>query len=69
MALLPADIGVHKLPEGEMPERLGRGEFLVAGYSRDLIREAMLRLDELHVVQTLSAGVDWLVDAVPPGVT
>ena len=29
----------------------------------------MPRLDGLRVVQTLSAGVDWLIDAVPPGVT
>jgi phosphoglycerate dehydrogenase-like enzyme len=33
------------------------------------MREAMRRLEDLHVVQTLSAGVDWLVDDVPAGVT
>lgn len=48
---------------------MGRGEFLVAAFNRDLIRTAMQRLDGLRVVQTLSAGVDWLIDAVPPGVT
>lgn len=48
---------------------MGGGEFLVAAFNRDLIRAAMQRLDGLRVVQTLSAGVDWLIDAVPPGVT
>lgn len=33
------------------------------------MRDAMQQLDDLRVVQTLSAGVDWLVDHVPPGVT
>lgn len=67
--MLPADVVLHKLPDGEMPARLGRGEFVVAAYSRELMRRAMPRLDGLRVVQSLSAGVDWLIDFVPPGVT
>lgn len=52
-----------------MPQRLGRGEFLVAAFSREMMRQAMPRLEGLRVVQTLSAGVDWLVGSIPPGVT
>jgi phosphoglycerate dehydrogenase-like enzyme len=69
LALLPPGINVHKVPDETPLEPLGRGEFLVAGYNARLMREAIQRLDDLHVVQTLSAGVDWLVDHVPPGVT
>ena len=67
--MLPAGITVHKIPEDAPPERLGAGEFLVAGYNARLMREAMSRLEDLQVVQTLSAGVDWIVDSVPSGVT
>ena len=69
LALLPHGISVHKVPDETPLERLGKGEFLVAGYNARLMREAMQRLDDLRVVQTLSAGVDWIVDHVPPGVT
>src|SRR5207244_1820749 len=31
--------------------------------------EAIHRLDDLRVVQAMAAGVDWLLDAIPTGVT
>ena len=40
-------------------------EFIVPRYARDLVFDA---LPALRVVQVRSAGVDWIVDRVPPGV-
>jgi len=69
-ALLPPAGVVHEVPaDGQLPERLGAGQFLVAGFSLERITDVIPRLDGLRVIQTLSAGVDRLVDKVPPGVT
>ena len=69
-ALLPDGIALHEMPAaGPLPDRLGRGEFLVADYNQARVREAIPRLDDLRVVQTMAAGVDWLIDAIPAGVT
>jgi phosphoglycerate dehydrogenase-like enzyme len=69
-ALLPQGVTVHDLPAGSpLPERLGRGEFLVADYNRPRVLEAIARLEDLRVVQTMAAGVDSLLDHIPPGVT
>jgi phosphoglycerate dehydrogenase-like enzyme len=68
-ALLPDAVTVHTLPAGPLPERLGRGEFLVADYNRARVLEAIARLDDLKVVQTMAAGVDGLLDQIPVGVT
>lgn len=68
-ALLPDGIALHELPAAaHFPDRLGRGEFLVADYNQGRVREAILRLDGLQVVQAMAAGVDWLIDAIPAGV-
>lgn len=67
---MPDGIAVHEVPAaGTLPDRLGRGEFLVADYDQARVIEAIGRLDDLRVVQTMAAGVDWLVDAIPPSVT
>jgi len=69
-ALLPDGIALHDLPAaGTLPDRLGRGEFLVADYNPDRVIEAVRKLDDLRVVQAMAAGVDWLLDAIPAGVT
>jgi len=69
-ALLPEGVTVHDLPAGtRLPERLGRGEFLVADYNRPRVLAAITRLEDLQVVQTMAAGVDGLLDHIPPGVT
>ena len=69
-ALLPHGITLHDLPaDGAFPERLGPGEFLVADYNRPRVLEAIARLEDLRVVQTMAAGVDSLLDHIPPGVT
>jgi phosphoglycerate dehydrogenase-like enzyme len=56
-------------PAGPWPERLGRGDMLVADHDTRAAVEAISRLDGLRVVQTLSAGVDAIVDRVPRGIT
>ena len=69
-ALLPDGIDIHELPGAtKLPDRLGRGEFLVADYNPPRVIEAIHRLDDLRVVQAMAAGVDWLLDAIPSGVT
>ncbi len=68
--LLPDGIAVREVPaDGPLPERLGRGEFLVADYNRARVVAAIARLDDLRVVQAMAAGVDGLLDVIPPGVT
>jgi phosphoglycerate dehydrogenase-like enzyme len=51
-----------------MPDRLGPGQFLVAPFSLDRLLDVIPRLDDLRVVQTLSAGVDRFVGKLPAGV-
>jgi phosphoglycerate dehydrogenase-like enzyme len=68
-AWLPDGLAIHELPEdGRLPDRLGRGEFLVADYNFRRVFEAIHRLDDLRVVQSMSAGIDWLLPEIPPGV-
>ena len=68
-SLLPPISAIHDLPaDGRLPARLGRGQFLVAGFSVERITQVIQRLDGLQVVQTLSAGVDRLADKIPAGV-
>src|SRR5205809_4991878 len=70
LALLPSGIALHELPpRGALPAHLGVGEFLVAPSSGLELAELIPRLTKLQVIQTISAGVDGLIDIVPPGVT
>jgi phosphoglycerate dehydrogenase-like enzyme len=50
-------------PDGEVLE----AEFVVA--NRQFMVEYLARMPRLRVVQTISAGVDWIRPYVPPGVT
>src|SRR5260370_7079916 len=69
-ALLPREAVAHEIPaEGTLPERLGHGDFLVAAFDTERLLDVVPRLEGLRVVQTLSAGVDRLVDRIPPGIT
>jgi phosphoglycerate dehydrogenase-like enzyme len=61
---------LHDYPaSGPWPEHLGHGDMLVADHDVRAALEAASRLDGLRVIQTLSAGVDRIVDRLPPGVT
>jgi phosphoglycerate dehydrogenase-like enzyme len=69
-ASLPDGITVHELPQhGTLPERLGHADMLITGFFPARAVEAIPRFDGLRVVQSLTAGVDGLVDHVPAGVT
>ena len=61
---------LHEYPvSGASPEHLGRADMLVASHDTQAVIETINRLDGLRAVQTLSAGVDWIVDRVPSGIT
>ena len=66
--------GVHEYGaqgpgSGQRQEPMGRADMLVASHDLDAVADAIARLDDLRVVQTLSAGVDWIVDLIPAGIT
>lgn len=53
-----------------LPEAADRVEVLVPPWwPKDSVKEALPHLSSLRVVQMLNAGVEWIVDAVPDGVT
>ncbi len=71
LRLLPPDVAVRHIPAGDegVPEHPGRGDILVPHGRRPYVRQLTERLENLHLVQTLSAGVDHYLELVPPGVT
>lgn len=69
LAHLPSGVNVHELPQyGDLPERLGHADILIAGFFHERPAEAIEHLEGLRVVQSLSAGVDLLLPHVPAGV-
>jgi phosphoglycerate dehydrogenase-like enzyme len=67
---LDASANLHDYPpSGPWPEGPGSADMLVAGGDLHATLEAIPRLEGLKVVQTLSAGVDAIVDRLPEGVT
>jgi phosphoglycerate dehydrogenase-like enzyme len=71
-ALAPADVDVRAVPpagDGDPRAALAGVEFLVAHHERPDLVAALGGLDELKVVQVLLSGTDWIVPAIPPGVT
>jgi phosphoglycerate dehydrogenase-like enzyme len=70
-SMLPRAATVHELPDdgAPLPHRLGTGQFLVATGGPQRLAGLIARLDDLRVVQTLSAGVDRFLGLVPDGVT
>jgi phosphoglycerate dehydrogenase-like enzyme len=68
-ALMPPEVTVREVPvEGDLPDSLGRADMLVPHVSRRRLREVLPRLDGLQVIQTISAGVDYLIEMIPGGV-
>ena len=68
-ALLPAGAVVHNIPaEGPLPDRLGPGQFVVATFGLERLVDLIPRIDDLRVVQTMSAGVDRFIGKLPDGV-
>ncbi len=66
---LPEGVELHLIPEEGSSDALLEAEFLVPGADEAFVLEALGRMPKLRVIQTLSAGVDWLLAAVAPGVT
>lgn len=66
---LPGDVELHLIPKQGLSDALLEAEFLVPGSEEPAVIEALGRMSKLRVIQTLSAGIDWLLPAVPPGVT
>jgi phosphoglycerate dehydrogenase-like enzyme len=57
----PAGVELRRLPDG-----LEEAAFIVPAWNDKDAVEALPRLGSLQVVQTLSAGTDWVEDRVPP---
>lgn len=66
---LPEGVTLSLIPEEGPSNALLEAEFLVPGSDKPFVLEVLPRMSRLRVIQTLSAGVDWLLPAVPPGVT
>jgi phosphoglycerate dehydrogenase-like enzyme len=67
---LPADVEVTVFPANPIAHAdLVDVEFLVPPFGDVDVLEVLPRMRRLRVVQTLEAGVDWIVNALPPGVT
>ena len=65
---LPEGVEVVRFPaEGEPGPEVLEAEFVVP--TRRRMAEALGWMPRLRVVQTISAGVDWVLPHVPPGVT
>jgi phosphoglycerate dehydrogenase-like enzyme len=56
-------------PRDTSPGRLGHGDMLVVDNDLTAALDAISRIDGLRVVQTMSAGVDRIVDQIPAGIT
>jgi hypothetical protein len=60
-SLLPPGAEIHDLADaGPLPERLGPGQCPVASGERPRLQVVIPRIDDLHVNQTMSAGIDRL---------
>lgn len=64
---LPREVRVYGLPrEGVLPDAVAEAEFFVPPFGqRARVAEFFARAGKLTVVQTLSAGVDWILPIVP----
>jgi phosphoglycerate dehydrogenase-like enzyme len=67
---LPEDVSLSLIPhDGELPDAIIDAEFLVHPSGDSRLYPLLGEMPELRVLQTLSAGVDWLLPFVPSGVT
>ena len=69
-AFLPSDVDVREYPAfGDIPEAPQPADMIVVAFDPTRAIEVLPQLEGLRVVQSLSAGIDTLVDHIPPGVT
>jgi phosphoglycerate dehydrogenase-like enzyme len=67
---LPRDVDCRLFSRrGPPPAEILDAEFLVPSHATAGLPELLGRMPELRVIQTLSAGVDWILPAVPARVT
>jgi phosphoglycerate dehydrogenase-like enzyme len=66
---LPEGVTLNLIPHEGAPRALLDAEFLVPGSDNPSVLELLDRMRGLRVIQALSAGVDWVLPAVPPEVT
>jgi phosphoglycerate dehydrogenase-like enzyme len=62
--LAPPEVEVRQLPDGR-----DEAAFVLPDWSDRETVEALPRLERVRVVQSLSAGTDWIEKLVPPGAT
>jgi phosphoglycerate dehydrogenase-like enzyme len=61
---------LHVFPAaGPLAARLGHADLLVAAYDVGRALEVARHLDGLQVIQSLWAGIDGIIERIPPGVT
>jgi phosphoglycerate dehydrogenase-like enzyme len=66
---LPDGVSLNLIPrEGDPPSGLLDAEFLVPGSDDSRTLALLAQMHDLRVIQTLSAGVDWLLPSLPSGV-
>jgi len=70
MGEFPANVDVVLIPPepGDVPDLAGIDLIVPTGRARPALFEALRAPGRLRVIQTLSAGVDWLIGRVPEGV-
>jgi phosphoglycerate dehydrogenase-like enzyme len=67
---LPEAVDLHLIPSaGQPPPEILDAEFLVPPYDSQPLLELLAQMPRLSVVQAISAGTEWLLPWVPPGVT
>jgi phosphoglycerate dehydrogenase-like enzyme len=67
---LPDGVAIGLIPrDGELPGEILEAEFLVPSAGDRRVLGLLAQMPALRVIQTLSAGVDWLLPVVPPEVT
>jgi phosphoglycerate dehydrogenase-like enzyme len=69
LGALPKEVSADTYSlKGDPPEEILRAEFLVAMSRTRWLADLLPRMDRLRVLQTVSAGVDWILPIAPPGV-
>lgn len=68
VALFPKNIVLHVLPsDAGDGGSLGPGQFVIAGFSRERFPELVRRIEDVRVVQAMSAGIEDLLGHIPEG--
>jgi phosphoglycerate dehydrogenase-like enzyme len=67
---LPEEVELGLIPRnGPLPDAFESAEFLVPPYGSRRVLKLLPQMRSLRIVQANSAGVEWLLPSVPPGVT